>query len=405
VSLLVPVVILLAAACVLFAVMLTRTLRDQRATRRVLGGVRDDASVASTARRALAERVPYARFSGVVAARDALVDTVPAPTLVIDAGGVISHASGLATALLPGVAAGVGCRVVSDGFAEIVANVLDEPRTVTCELVIASPTRRVFETYLSSYRTGEGLEVVAILVDVTANVDFRESRRLFSAAVSHELRTPLARILGLAETLGLPQSQEEREALVAQTEIEVDNLRRLIDEMLLLAALDRGELASTNETVDAGAIAEIVIADRSARRSGRDRALTVDITRGLTVPLPAKLLEVVIGNLVDNALRHAGADASVRVAVRLIGDEVEITVADDGVGIAAEHLPHVFERFYRGEASRAGPGTGLGLAVVKHIVEAHRGRVSAESHAGAGTTVRLVVPLVAQPVVSVGSKR
>ena len=180
---------------------------------------------------------------------------------------------------------------------------------------------------------------------------------------------------------------------MAQTEGEIDNMRRLIDEMLLLAALDRGETAPSEGLSDAGAVAEEVVQDRRRRPGGgRRRALTVDAATGSCVPMPSRLLAVVIGNVVDNALRHGGPEAAVHVAVGRAGEHVEIAVSDTGVGIPAVHLPHVFERFYRGDSARAGPGTGLGLAVVKHIVEAHGGRAAVESRAGRGTTVRLLLP-------------
>ncbi len=124
----------------------------------------------------------------------------------------------------------------------------------------------------------------------------------------------------------------------------------------------------------------------------RGRDLDVQAASAASVQVAPRLLEVVIGNLVDNALRHAGADASVTVTVQEVAGKVEIVVADNGVGIPPEHLPHVFERFYRGEASRSGPGSGLGLAIVKHIVEAHEGEVAVESSPRRGTLVRLVLP-------------
>ena len=150
---------------------------------------------------------------------------------------------------------------------------------------------------------------LAVLVDVTAAGDFREARRLFSAAVSHELRTPLARILGLAETLGLPQTDAERETLVAQIEIEVDAMRGLIDEMLLLAALDRGEIRqpATRPTPAPPPRRWWPTAARAARGASRD--LRFVATRASASPVAPRLLEVVLGNLLDNALLHAGDGA------------------------------------------------------------------------------------------------
>ena len=235
-----------------------------------------------------------------------------------------------------------------------------------------------------------------MLVDVTASGDFREARRLFSAAVSHELRTPLARILGLAETLELPQTDAEREALVVQIEVEVDAMRGLIDEMLLLAALDRGESA-TGEQADAGAIAEAVVADRArppdvagprpaVRRRARACACpwrracsrwcsaTCSTTRCCT-PAPTRSVSVAVG-----ARRQRGRDRGRTTPAS--ASHPSTCRTSSSASTAAE-------------SSRAGPGTGLGLAVVKHIVEAHGGRVGADSRPGSGTTVRLTLPRVA----------
>lgn len=330
----------------------------------------------------LADRVPRAELAGTIASLEDLLEAAPTPVLQFATDGTVQRWNGAALAAFPD-------REVPDALVPIVAEVLAGESAVDREIVVEEPARRRFEVHL---RAQPGA-VLAVLVDVTASGDFREARRLFSAAVSHELRTPLARILGLAETLELPQTEAERETLVAQIEVEVDAMRGLIDDMLMLAALDRGEIA-TGEHADAGAAAEAVVADRRARRTWRGRDLQFVAVRGLRVQIAPRLLEVVIGNLLDNALLHAGPDAMVTVAVAPATEEVEVAVTDTGVGISPEHLPHVFERFYRAESSRAGPGTGLGLAVVKHIVEAHGGRVVADSRPGLGTTVRLTLPRV-----------
>ena len=112
---------------------------------------------------------------------------------------------------------------------------------------------------------------------------------------------------------------------------------------------------------------------------------------GLVAGIAPRLLDVVLDNLIENAIRHAGPGSKVTVAARGLAGAVELTVSDTGAGIPAEHLARIFERFYRIEGSRSGPGTGLGLAIVKHIAESHGGRATVESTVGEGTTVRVVV--------------
>jgi signal transduction histidine kinase len=130
--------------------------------------------------------------------------------------------------------------------------------------------------------------------------------------------------------------------------------------------------------------------ERAAELSSVD--LSGEVNRGLRASIAPPLLDVVLDNLVANAIRHAGAGANIQVRARGLSGAVEIEVSDDGAGIDPEHLPHVFERFYRVEGSRSGPGTGLGLAIVKHVAEAHNGRAEIESTVGIGTTVRVILP-------------
>jgi two-component system phosphate regulon sensor histidine kinase PhoR len=345
--------------------------------------VRRERRQADELRAEIDARVPRDELEATVASFEALLEAAPTPVIQFDRHGRVQRANAAAVAAFPDGEMPAALAPVIDEVLTGAATVVDR------EIAVEQPVRRRWEAHLRAQADG----ALAVLVDVTAAGDFREARRLFSAAVSHELRTPLARILGLAETLGLPQTEAERETLVVQIEVEVEGMRGLIDEMLLLAALDRGEIP-TGDQADAGAAAEPVVADRRARRAWRNRELRFMAARAQRVAVAPRLLEVVLGNLLDNALFHAGDDAIVSVDVRPAGGNVEIAVSDTGVGIAPEHLPHVFERFYRAEASRAGTGTGLGLAVVKHIVEAHGGRVSADSQPGSGTTVRLILPRV-----------
>ena len=153
-----------------------------------------------------------------------------------------------------------------------------------------------------------------------------------------------------------------------------------------------GVMTIFEDLIAAGATFEVVEAARQ-RRVGRGRDIALTAEGNVEVPVASRLFEVVIQNLLDNALIHGGPDAAVHVTVVAAGEEAVIVVADTGRGIPAQHLPFVFQRFYRGDASRTGQGSGLGLALVKHIVEAHGGTVVAESDGATGTTLRVTLPL------------
>jgi two-component system, OmpR family, phosphate regulon sensor histidine kinase PhoR len=342
-------------------------------------------------KRMLRQRVHRDELAAVLFSREAVLEATPLPVLILDGDGRIARVNASARVALGGVDIGGAAAELAPELGQAVAGVLSGPPVDQVEMV-AGAERRVWLAHLRSHPNADGRAAVAVLVDVTDDVDFREARRLFSAAVSHELRTPLQRIVGLVDTLALPLSDGERAELVQAAEHEVQRMRELVDEMLLLAALDRGQAALSEGDCDASAVAEQVVASRVARARQNGMSLRVDAAPGLRVPIGEQLLEVVIGNVVDNALKYAGEGAEVEVGVRGRAGEVEIAVSDTGVGIAPEHLPHVFERFFRGEQSRSSPGSGLGLAVVKHIVEAHGGRARAESRAGEGAVVRLVLP-------------
>jgi signal transduction histidine kinase len=400
---LVVVAAVLAAACVALGVAYARLRRDRRESLALLGARDGEVSVAIA--RELHRLVPRDELDGTISSREAILEASPVPILVFDARSVVVRANRAAREAFAGVTPGTAAADIGPRLAEAVRDVIATGQALDHELILGKPDRRTFEAHLRAHPNGSGRNVVAVLVDVTGSVDFREARRLFSAAVSHELRTPLARILGLAETMALPQSDAEREALVAQTEVEIDNMRRLVDEMLLLASLDRGKAALAEGVSNAARIAQDVVDDRRSRRAQRGRDVDVRAATAASVQVAPRLLEVVIGNLVDNALRHAGPDATVTVTVQEVAGNVEIVVADNGVGIQPEHLPHVFERFYRGEASRSGPGSGLGLAIVKHIVEAHDGEVTVESSPRRGTLVRLVLPQASPADGAAGASR
>jgi signal transduction histidine kinase len=319
----------------------------------------------------------------------AVCDARSSASLLADADGVILHANAAAQHDFPMLARGVDVGTISSSLAEIIRRTSNGEEVTIDEPIFLGDPPRSLRVACVTFPGG----AITTLHDVTEDVDFEEARRTFSAAVSHELRTPLARILGLAESLALPNTDDEREELVTQIEHEVDGMRKLIDEMLLLAALDRGRLAVADGVVDASEVAFTIVEAAKLRRIGRGRDIALTAPARVEVPVAPRLFEVVVQNLVDNALIHGGPDAVVRVSVLREEDHAVLAVTDTGIGIPAQHLPFVFQRFYRGEASRTGPGSGLGLALVKHIVEAHSGTVLAESDGVSGTTLRVTLPL------------
>ncbi len=217
----------------------------------------------------------------------------------------------------------------------------------------------------------------------------------FSDDVAHELRTPINNLRGEIEVaLGKARSAEEYREVLGSCFEECTRISRLIRTLLFLARADTAADALQREPIDLGEeLAKVGAFYEAAAGEGGVQLRVAGVT-GLRAELDRTLLQQAIGNLVSNALAHTPAGGSVEVAASARGQDVVITVADTGCGIAQEHLPRVFDRFYRIEQSRTGSqqNAGLGLAVVKSIVARHGGRVEIESQVGAGTRVSLILP-------------
>jgi len=234
------------------------------------------------------------------------------------------------------------------------------------------------------------------LLDLTELRRLEAVRRDFVANVSHELKTPLTVIGGFAETLvsdDVPQPQRAQFAEAIRSNAE--RMRRIVDDLLDLSRIESGGWRPLPEIVDVRAIAEDVL--NAVRSEGRNAGITFSMELAPDAPAvfadPTALRQILM-NLVSNAARHTSVGGTVAVFTRADGEGTWIGVRDTGIGIAAEHLPRIFERFYRVDAarSREGGGTGLGLSIVRHLVEAHGGRVSAESRVGVGTSISTFFP-------------
>jgi len=223
-------------------------------------------------------------------------------------------------------------------------------------------------------------------------------RRELLADVAHELRTPLTVVQGNLEGLrdGVYRPTPEHLDLILD---ETLKLGRLVDDLRVLTLAEAGQLSLDLQALD---VQQLLVDLRDAFACEADEAgidLTVDVVQSLP-PLPAdpQRLGQVLGNLIGNALRHTprGGHVTLGAALAPTGDAVRLWVADTGEGIAANDLPHIFDRFWRGDPARsheAGAGSGLGLAIARSLVEAHGGRVWADSQLGQGTTVSCLLPL------------
>ena len=247
-------------------------------------------------------------------------------------------------------------------------------------VVVLDGDRRVVASNIG-LEPGRHVAQVADALVLYVDDAYEELRSGFTAAVSHELRTPLARLLALLESASLPGA--EVESLLEQAREEVEQARELADEILFL-----GELESGREVVALGStrvlpVVEEVVAEQAERAAAAVVTVIVRVGAGAELPLRPRMLRVLVGNLVANAIRHAGAGAVCTIEV----DGSTLVVGDTGVGVPRADLPRLFERFFRSDRARSTRGTGLGLAIVKHIVTSAGGTIEATGAPARGLTV------------------
>ena len=245
---------------------------------------------------------------------------------------------------------------------------------------------------------GQHIGGLVVMNDITRLNRLETVRSDFVANVSHELKTPITALRGCVETLSGDDELDagDRSRFMDMMSRQAGRMESIVQDLLSLSRIEA--------EVDNGAISleQVRLIDvirrvtRSFEQAAKQRGISLseDCPQQLSVPACMALLEQAIGNLVDNAIKYGGENTAVSITAEREGDEVVIRVADRGRGMAKQHLQRIFERFYRVDKarSRALGGTGLGLSIVKHILLAHRGRVSVESTLGQGTTCTLHLP-------------
>jgi two-component system phosphate regulon sensor histidine kinase PhoR len=237
---------------------------------------------------------------------------------------------------------------------------------------------------------------VLVLHDLTEIRRLEAVRRDFVANVSHELKTPLTSISGYAETLlGEPADPETTRRFLGTILSNARRMQRLVDDLLDLSRIEAGRWQPNYTDVDVAAVARESWTALAVRAETHQVELVLDLEPNADiVHADLDAVRQILTNLMDNSLRYTPAGGRITCLSRRITGAVAIGIRDNGVGITHDHLPRIFERFWRADSSRSREegGTGLGLAIVKHLVEAHGGRVYAESERGSGTTVTCVFP-------------
>jgi two-component system phosphate regulon sensor histidine kinase PhoR len=267
-------------------------------------------------------------------------------------------------------------------------------RAERAEIEISGRMLLVHASRLSKQPAG----LVLVLLDISELKRLEAVRRDFVANVSHELKTPLSAVVGFTEALqdGAKNDPIQRDDFLGRIHRQSARMAAIVDDLLALTGMETQGIQIERRQVKVRVLIEKALdaISQQARARGIQLAVPPDPAQEQIVSVDEDKLIQALVNLLDNAVKFSPSGGAIGISAAREADGVRISVSDDGPGISAEHLPRLFERFYRVDQSRSRElgGTGLGLAIVKHIVELHGGKVGVDSIVGNGSTFWVLLP-------------
>lgn len=329
--------------------------------------------------------------------------------LLLDAKGEVELANEALTRWL-GPAASVVRQALGEGpdettIEELAARVRLESDSLTREFLIRQDeSRRWLLVRGTQLGAGDSARVLLLFRDITASRMLEELETDVVASVSHELRTPVSIIAGYIENLvDFPKmARTEQAEIFAIMQEHVTRLKALLDDLLTLAVFESKSEVLDYSELDLPEFLRRIAKDWQPALASKEMAFVLELdSAARTIRVDRFRFEQVMHNLFDNAFKYTPLEGQIRVRTARLGEQIEITVEDNGAGIPQDDLPHVFDRFYRVDKARSRKygGTGLGLSIVKHIVNLHGGTVRAESTLQMST--RIIISLPVAPVAAI----
>jgi len=298
-------------------------------------------------------------------------------------------------------------KVIGKFFWEVIRNnklsvllkeAMNKRKLKTRQLTLFLPEERIFQVHALPIKGEEGISgVVAVLHDITELKKLERMRIEFVANVSHELRTPLTSIRGFVETLkdGAIDDPENSRRFLNIIEAHTERLNNLINDLLKLSKIESKEIKMEFQPIALREVIEEVVSNFKEAIKQKGHIVEINIPPDFPqIEADPQRIEQVFINLLDNAIKFTPKNG--RICIKAVGREkdIQIEISDTGIGIPKEHLPSLFERFYRVDKARSRElgGTGLGLSIVKHIIQAHGGKVGVESEFGKGSNFFFILP-------------